>query len=96
MRRRDFDRLGASRAETVTAARAHTPDVIRSDVDLKRGGTGRHAVEAICRAAGAIPVIYITGTPEDCHPCEAAVAIVGKPIQPAEVLRAFERAYPDC
>ena len=86
--------LAATECEAAAAARARTPDVILSDVNLQRGGTGPRAVQAICAFAGAVPVIFITGTPEDCEPCGDAIAILGKPIQPELVFQAFARAYP--
>lgn len=83
-------------AEAVAAAATCLPDVILSDVNLKRGGTGPHAVQAICSVSGPIPVIYITGTPEECEPCDDAVAILNKPIQAELVMAAIARAYPQC
>lgn len=81
-----------SEQEAMRAARHHVPDVILSDVNLREGETGPRAVQAICAVAGAIPTIFITGTPEDCEPCDDAVAILAKPIQPELVTAAFARA----
>lgn len=85
-----------SEQEAVEAARARMPDVILSDVNLRDGGTGPQAVQSICSIAGEVPVIFITGTPEDCEPCKEAVAILAKPIQPELVMAAFARARRTC
>lgn len=86
--------MAMTEAEAIAAAASHLPDVILSDVNLKLGGTGPNAVEAIRAGKPQIPVIYITGTPEECEPCDDAVAILNKPIQPELVIAAFTRAYP--
>lgn len=88
--------MANTETEAVDAAAARIPDVILSDVNRRGGGMGPHAVRTIRAASGAIPVIYITGTPEECDPCDDAVAILGKPIQPELVMAAIAKAYPDC
>lgn len=84
-----------SEQEATQAAHDHLPAVILSDVNLREGGRGPRAVQSICSVAGAIPVIFITGTPEDCDPCDDAIAILAKPIQPELVMAAFARVRPD-
>lgn len=79
--------------EAVQAAHAHTPDIILSDVNLLVG-TGPCAVRTITSALGRIPVIFITGTPEACHPREASSVILHKPINAAGVMDAFRRLAP--
>jgi len=86
--------MAMTEAEAIAAAATCLPDVILSDVNLKLGGTGPNAVEAIRLRHHTVPVIYITGTPEDCEPCDDAIAILSKPIQPELVMAAFFRAYP--
>ena len=51
------------------SAVSHPPDLMTSDVKLL-SGTGPRAVDAIHKAVGEIPVIFITATPADCEPCE--------------------------
>lgn len=80
--------------EAVASAKTQAPDVILSDVNLKEGGTGPRAVETIRDAAGPVPVIFITGTPEECEPCEYAAAILGKPVQEQRVIDAFRQVAP--
>jgi CheY-like chemotaxis protein len=86
--------LAASEAEALAAARDFTPDVILSDVDLKTGGTGPNACHAIRNEFGPIPVIFITGTPEQCDPCDYAAAILGKPILQEQVVEIFRQVAP--
>jgi CheY-like chemotaxis protein len=78
-----------SEDEAMACSREHTPDIILSDVNLKEGGTGPRAVAAIRAANGDVPVIFITGTPEDCEPCDYAAAILGKPLQEQQIKQAF-------
>lgn len=83
-----------SEGEAMASSRKHTPDVILSDVNLKEGGTGPRAVSAIRAANGEVPVIFITGTPEDCEPCDYAAAILGKPLQEEQIKQAFQAVAP--
>lgn len=86
--------IAVSEAEAVQAARVSLPDVILSDVDLKTGGTGPAACAAIRAEFGEIPVIFITGTPEQCEPCDYAAAILAKPITAHHVVSAFRDVAP--
>lgn len=79
--------------DAISAARRQKPEIILSDVNLHIG-TGPRAVQVIMAEAGAIPVIFITGTPEDCHPCKTPAEILGKPIERQRVLEAFQRLAP--
>ena len=79
--------------EAVRAAHEKRPGIIFSDVKLL-AGTGPHAVQAIFSALGEIPVIFITGTPDACQPCEPPAIILHKPVDPARVLEAFKRLAP--
>lgn len=79
--------------EAVQAAHERTPGIILSDVNLLTG-TGPRAVRTITSALGAIPVIFITGTPEACHPCVPASVILHKPIDAARVMEAFRHLAP--
>lgn len=67
----------------VAAALADPPALITSDVKLTVG-TGPLAVSAIHAELGFIPVIFITGTPSECHPCNPPGRILLKPINQAE------------
>ncbi len=57
-----FD-LAVSAEEAVAAATRRCPDLITADVEL-RPGCGIEAVHSICSEA-AIPVLFITGSPNE-------------------------------
>ncbi len=79
----------------VSAARAHRPDFITSDITLKRG-TGPLAVQTIHETLGAVPVIFITATPEACFPRDPNVRVFGKPMNEPAIARAFQELTPRC
>lgn len=80
-------------AEAVTAAQDQRPDVILSDVRLIEG-TGPNAVARIYADCGPIPVIFITGTPEECQPCHYAAAVFSKPVNDRALVAAFASIAP--
>lgn len=77
----------------IAAARDRRPEMILSDVKLACG-TGPLAVQAILAEHGAIPVIFITGTPEACEPCPSPSVILEKPIVDWSVMDTFRRLAP--
>lgn len=85
--------IAATESDAMDAARERIPAIILSDVNSLEG-TGPSAVAAIIAEHGVIPVIYITATPADCPPCSDKVEILQKPVDEAEVLRAFKRLAP--
>lgn len=82
-----------TQAGAVEAARNRRPEVILSDVKLFTG-TGPLAVQTILAELGPIPVIFITGTPEDCTPCAPPGIVLGKPIIDRDVRDAVRRFAP--
>lgn len=80
-------------AGAVAQARVRKPEMILSDVRLLEG-TGPAAVQTILAEFGPIPVIFVTGTPEDCRPCEPPAVVLGKPIREADVVSHFRRMAP--
>lgn len=76
--------------DAIALALNQKPDVITSDVKLLRG-TGPHAVAQIHDHFGAIPVIFITGSPEDCEPCNPPGVVLGKPVNARAVVAAFHQ-----
>jgi DNA-binding NtrC family response regulator len=58
---RSFD-IANDAASAMRCARKRRPDMITADGRII-GGTGMAAVDLITDAMGAIPVIYVTGTP---------------------------------
>lgn len=87
-----FD-IAETQAEAIAFARAHRPDVITSDVRL-REGTGPLAVEAIVAEHGALPVIFITGSPEECIPCDLNAVILVKPLHEPMLASVFQNLAP--
>ncbi|MBB5713115.1 CheY-like chemotaxis protein [Sphingomonas xinjiangensis] len=83
----------STEADAVRAAQERRPDIIFSDVKLL-AGTGPRAVQAIFSALGKIPVIFISGVPDSCQPCEPPNVILRKPVDPARLLGAFRRLAP--
>ena len=90
-----FGRFSFARSEDTAIAGAHGEafDLITADVRLLPGD-GVRAVESICRQR-RVPVIFITGTPDSVKQeletrCPGA-AVVGKPLQPAELGDAVRR-----
>ena len=80
--------VAVSEEEAVRAAAARRPDFISSDVRLVEG-TGPAAVQAIHGAYGAIPVLFVTATPEACRPCAPPGTILRKPFSAEGLTRAF-------
>lgn len=85
--------FAASQDEAVREAFARMPDLITSDVALTEG-TGPLAVSTIVDALGSIPVIFITGTPDACEPCEPGCPILTKPFDRAAIAKAFHDLAP--
>lgn len=79
--------------EAITAAFANPPAVILSDVQLAEG-TGPSAIWTIRQHLAPCPVIFITGTPEACEPCDYAEAILEKPLAPARIMEVFRAVAP--
>lgn len=82
-----------SQDEAVAAALQRPPSLITSDVTLL-SGTGPLAVNAIHAQLGQIPVIFITGTPEDCVPCAPPGMVLRKPIDEGALAAAFKEMVP--
>lgn len=72
----------------IALARLTRPDLIMSDVSLV-DGSGPLAVEAIHGEMGAIPVIFVTATPEAISPCASSAQIFRKPLDRRAIGRAF-------
>ena len=77
----------------LAAAISCRPALITSDVKLL-AGTGPLAVKAIHEELGPIPVIFVTGTPADCQPCNPPGKILCKPIDQVELADAFHEMTP--
>jgi len=87
-----FDQA-CTQGEAVRMALVRKPAVILCDMKLIEG-SGSAAVHAIGDAYSAIPVIYVTASPETCPPCEPPSAVLTKPLKDDELIRAFHLAAP--
>lgn len=87
-----FDIVDTERG-AVTAAVANAPQIITSDVKLL-AGTGPAAITEIHKRLGPIPVIFITGTPEACKPCNPPGVIVTKPFRDQALIEAYHELAP--
>ncbi|WP_010188130.1 response regulator [Sphingomonas sp. PAMC 26605] len=83
-----------TQTEAIDAARERRPDFITSDVALLEG-TGPRAVETILRELGPVPVIFVTGTPQDCKPCAPPGRVLSKPLHSAAFAAAFRDLAPN-
>lgn len=82
--------FAACQEDAVAEAVSRRPAIIMSDVKLLEG-TGPMAVAIIVARLGPIPVIFITGTPEACTPCNLADPILLKPFDRPAITRAFRQ-----
>lgn len=85
--------FAATEADAVWLAHQRTPAMIVSDVHLLEG-TGPGAVRRIHAELGNVPVIFVTATPGECHPCNPPGVILTKPVTPFQVREAFRRLAP--
>ena len=84
-----FSFADGQRAAIVESRRVR-PDFILSDVSLLEG-TGPLAVQAIRGELGAIPVIFVTATPEACSPCAPPGQVFRKPMDRPAIGAAFRK-----
>ena len=79
-----------SQQGAINESRINPPDFILSDVALTEG-TGPLAVEIIRREFGAIPVIFVTATPEACTPRWPPDRVFRKPLDRPAISEAFRQ-----
>lgn len=79
--------------EAVALALARPPAVIVSDV-LLSAGTGPQAVARIARSLGPCPTVFVTGTPDLCHPRDADALLLVKPVADEALVGAFHALMP--
>ena len=81
--------VAATQAEAVREALDHKPHLIASDVNLAEG-SGPGAVKAIRSRPGDIPVVYITGTPEQARIADLGAPVIVKPIRWLDLVEATQ------
>ena len=84
--------FAATEGEALACARKERPGLITSDVMLG-AGSGPAAVRAILSEIGALPIIFITATPEQCaelgsHP------VLEKPFSTNQLATVFRTLAP--
>lgn len=82
--------IAVSASEAIAAARLRCPDLISADVEL-RPGSGIDAVNDIC-SGPTIPVIFVTGTPDDARRRMPQHPVVLKPFTSDDVKEAVQLA----
>ena len=81
--------FATTEADAMFQAHLHRPDIITSGVCLATG-TGPAAIQSIRDRFGMIPVLFISGTPEDDIPREPGDAVFHKPFDHVEISAAFQ------
>lgn len=79
-----------AQSDAIKEATDRQPALILSDVNI-REGTGPRAVEQILKVLGPIPVIFVTGNPEQCVPCGPPAVILTKPVQHRVLQKTFQQ-----
>ena len=82
--------FASTQTGAIQEAKDRRPDLICSDVSLTEGD-GPHAVEIILHENGPTPTIFITGTPDACHPCDPPAVVLSKPVSSDKLGRTFHR-----
>jgi DNA-binding response OmpR family regulator len=85
-----FD-VAASSDMAISAAKLRCPDLITADVEL-RPGCGIQTVNAIC-SGPPIPVIFVTGSPDDVASRMPDQLLIVKPFTVEAVIAAVKLAF---
>lgn len=86
--------FAATEGEAIEQACARPPLVMTSDVRLSIG-TGPAAVRVIRDRLGNIPVLFVSGTPDDCPAIDPGDSIFSKPFDRAGIAQAFRKILHD-
>src|SRR5687768_14861828 len=73
----------SSEAAAVAQARRYRPNLIISDLHLAEG-LGVAAVQAIRATVGKVPVVYVTGDPQEAKRLDPSALILSKPLKADE------------
>ena len=85
--------VAASEEGAIRQARHFPPSLIIADLHLE-DGLGVTAVQTIRASHGNIPVVYVTGDPEEARRLEPTALILSKPLKEEELIAALERLKP--
>ncbi len=79
--------------EAVAQARIAPPEVIVSDISLRRG-SGPEAVRRIAEIHGPTPCLFVTGEPRNTLPPDITRRILRKPFADQDFIAAFVKLVP--
>jgi CheY-like chemotaxis protein len=82
--------IASTQEEALKSAKAKRPTVILCDVRLDEG-CGPSAIGEILACLGPIPVLYITGIPEECPTSHRAHSVLPKPFSRDAFVSAFRK-----
>lgn len=83
--------IETTEAGAVTAAARCRPDLLIVDARLDQG-SGLRAVDAILRAGGPVPHVFVSGDISGIAALRPDAVAIRKPFQQAELARAIQRA----
>jgi len=83
----------ATEIAAIEQARRFRPNLIISDLHLQQG-LGVTAVQTIRASIGNVPVVYVTGDPEEALRLDPAALVLSKPLKEKELIAAIERLKP--
>lgn len=82
-----------SEQAAIAQAARYRPNLIISDLHLG-DGLGHAAVQTIRSTVGTIPVVYVTGDPQDARRLDPTALVLSKPLKATELIAAIERLKP--
>lgn len=85
--------IAPSATAAVEHARRYRPNFIVADLHLV-DGSGVAAVREIQESYGPVPVVYVTGSPEEARRLDPTALILSKPLKDLELVAAIERLRP--
>jgi len=85
--------IAASEQDAIRKAQRFPPDIIIADLHLP-DGLGVSAVQAIRASAGGVPVVYVTGTPQEALRLDPDALVMSKPLREHELIAALARLKP--
>lgn len=85
--------VASTEEEAIEAVSRKGPDLVTSDGSLL-AGTGVGAVRQIRDVLAAVPVIFITGDPEEARRCLPDVPVLEKPFSLSQLVAAVRQVQP--
>jgi CheY-like chemotaxis protein len=85
--------IAGSERDAIQQAQRFPPDLIIADLHLP-DGLGISSVHAIRSFAGAVPVVYVTASPEEARRLDPSALVLSKPLREHELITALARLKP--